>query len=393
MLRRLKSLQSNYEKYILNVREVCQSIWAKFDVTSMVIGIISLGVALFGNIYFFITRNITDEKMIVRTLVVVVVLVIYLLYAIIQMIAEVLHPLVLIQFGSVVILVLCVLVKLSLSSKEDNQADKKTPSALDAVSCLICVIYFLSFFSNSFVVYEDRILLFLSQTMIWLYCLRAICTNVRNTSSRQRHSEVTSRQKKTKVSFDIGEVITSPIVVCLITATACSLCLKLTTNFRVCREEQVNCTASAFSEPLANLIGEKNTWRNVRYFFSVFCITVFTYSTRRWMQHYGNLNSASFTVMCFKYVYPFCAVCCALFWALHGLPQVVFDSLPTWQHLVLPRLVYGTLLVAVVSLVLGPLCVFSVTGSKTSATFYGTSLPQLIPQVYNQLKVITKIGF
>ncbi|XP_041373818.1 GPI ethanolamine phosphate transferase 3-like [Gigantopelta aegis] len=389
MLGRLKTLQSNYMKYIADVREVCRSIWAKFDISLMVIGIITLAVGLLGNIYFFVTKNISDEKILVRTLVVVVVSVLYLLYAIIQMITEFLHPLVLIQFGSVVVLVLCVLVKLSLSSKEETQSDRKTcASMLDLFASLICVIYFCSFFSNSFVVYEDRVLLFLTQTMVWLYCLKAVRTNLSSVSlAVQSHPDVTYRQKKTRVTFDIGEVITNPAVVCLMTTAACSLCLKLMTNFRMCREEQVNCTSTIFADPLANLIGERKSLRNFRYFFSVSCVALFTYLTRKWMQHYGNLNSTTFSMICYKYGYPFCAVCCALFWALQGLPQVVFDSLPSWQHMVLPWLVYGTLLISVVSLVAGPLCVLQLATSKASAAFYGTSLPQLIPQVYNQLKI------
>jgi phosphatidylinositol glycan class O len=75
-----------------------------------------------------------------------------------------------------------------------------------------------------------------------------------------------------------------------------------------------------------------------------------------------------------KYLYPICGVAIVLNWALQGLPQQILDSLPTWQQVFLPRLVYIILFISFIVTMWKPLII--------------QLLPkqEIIPQMLNKMK-------
>ena len=183
-----------------------------------------------------------------------------------------------------------------------------TITNFETFACLLaCLIYFLSFFSNSFVVNEDSLLLFLVQSLLWMYCVTLVLDLLR--SADFTSIEHKNKRQKVPKTFDIMRFLTHPTMLVIIVTCFVSLVLRISSQFSACREEKSNCEISMFLLPLGNLVNQLEKFKNARYFFSVTCLALIVILTRQWMKHYGNLNGASISVLCVRYFCPMAAVC------------------------------------------------------------------------------------
>lgn len=393
MVRRLEVLENVYNTYILQVRTICQGIWAKFDLISITIGIMSLILSVLVNIYF--VQLAMWKKFEVPSTVIVVVLfcLVYMVYAGFQcfFVGETISSFMvyLLGFANIIGLVIINIKfwprqpKLISDLMINDKKEKAFPWVTWTCNAFVCLVCFVLFFSNSFVVYEDAILLFFTQTLIVLFCVKNLQQTLRkhDTSS----TEPKTRRKNQQKSFDIMLTLTHPAMVTVIMTTVVCTCVRLSMNFKACREEQNTCELSLFLRPLSGLTDSLQHLRNLRYFFSVGCLALTVYLTRRLLMRFGNLNGTSGAVVCMGYVLPLSACCCGLHWALYALPQKVLDSLPIWQQVFLPKSVYVLGLISLVTVVVKPLTIHLIPRTKDSYSITNKD-GNIIPQLYNHVK-------
>ncbi|KAK3097761.1 hypothetical protein FSP39_012915 [Pinctada imbricata] len=387
---KLVNLRSKYTKYITEVRKICQSIWAKFDLTSITIGIMTIFIALLINIYCIRVSYWWKVDVPSTSIVVILITIVYTAFAAFQsfFIGESLTAFMVYLLGGFLIIGLCVLiikfqVKNPLIIQKENNIF--TVSNFEtSVSLLGCILYFLSYFSNSFVVNEDVVILFLAQTLVWMYCISIVLDSLKLTEPAGLEPK-NKRHKGTK-TFDIMRFFTHPTMLVFIVTLFTSVSLRLSTVFAACREEKWNCDLSVFLLPLGNLVNQLQSYKNMRYFFSVACLVLLTFITRQWMKHYGNLNGASISVLCARYFCPIAVVCCSLHWALQGLPPKILDNMPVWQQVFLPRIVYILVLVTLFCIAFNPLCVFIKPSAELSSLQALDRDKSAVPYLFTKLK-------
>ncbi|XP_034403386.1 GPI ethanolamine phosphate transferase 3 [Cyclopterus lumpus] len=178
--------------------------------------------------------------------------------------------------------------------------------------------------------------------------------------------------------------------------------LYLSLSFHACREEQGTCQPSPFLAPLSRL--QDSRLKNLHYILSVFALALWTYLLRRFLRHYGNLNSASGTVFAARWVLLLLSVCLALYWAVSATPEDSFRNLAQLiglAQLVLPRAAFCLLGLGLSLIWLDPLTVFAKTRAAASARSPSVPPPRyrastgispeaelhhLIPQIYQRMR-------
>ncbi|XP_067666675.1 GPI ethanolamine phosphate transferase 3-like [Haliotis asinina] len=393
ILKRFRKLEDHYTQFVTDVRDICQGIWAKFDVMSILIGLLTMAVGFSINILILCSLTSSGSECWIPVCFGVTGGVVYLLYAIVQtfFLSEFVNPMMLFVFGGVLLLVLWILIKNSFYGDDNAEGSQKSQNInLDNIfGIIICVLYFLVYFSNSFVVLEDSVTMFFSQTMIWMFGLKNMKHNMSIYLSQKSHKEIAARRSKSKLAVNTLSLLAHPVTLTLIFTFTSSVFLRLSVPFRACREEQWFCNNTIFMKPLANLAVDAVGYRNIRYFFSIAALSVFIISVRQWLKCYGNLNGYSPAVMCMRFAYPFAGVCCCLHWAMQGLPVHVLDYLPWWQQVLLAQLVYISLLLSILILIFKPLCVYKLPSARDPSIPIprrGLHGPQVIPSVYKHLR-------
>ncbi|XP_062604394.1 GPI ethanolamine phosphate transferase 3-like, partial [Saccostrea cucullata] len=386
MEEKLRNLRDKYTFYIDKVGGTAEGVWAQFDVMSMCIGVLTLFLALSVNVYFIKISFWWKKDIPATVLVVFLVSLVYLAFAVFQsfFIGESYSAMMVFLMGSCLIFGVLLLIynfksknPLILNAKEEHYLGIESLEFVFAV--FITFFTFVTYFSNSFVVNEDSITLYLLQSLSWIlsfFTLKHVF--------RLSDTPVDPKTKKQKPPrhFDIMRVLTHPALVLIFLTLAWSLFLRLSAVFRVCREEQHQCEASIFLQPLGNLNSQEGV-KNVRYFFTLVCLVVMVLVIRQVMKHFGNLNGFRPPVLGVTYLLPLSALFCSLHWALQGLPQKSLDSLPPWQQVLLPRVVYILVALFLLLLIYDPLCIFVVLRSKQLVM---EDDKQLIPNIYHQLK-------
>ncbi|XP_070543027.1 GPI ethanolamine phosphate transferase 3-like [Ptychodera flava] len=383
----LEAIQNLYMEYLSGVKSMCQRIWAKFDLLSMTcgIGIFSMAVTLtILQVYQVDVGHPMEETKkkfdkAVKVILVCGTAVLIAGFGLIFMIQSLrihwisfLLLLFSISSGSASL----INILLDKNLKLNPQTMIKSISIDSVFAILIVVLYIVSMTSNSFVVNEDRMCVFLFQSVL----LVVLFSNFRHTSFRKRQK-----------TWDI----TQPTSVLTMLTFGIAISGRLSANFRVCREEQQPwCENSIFSQSLSNIAAERTLLKNFRYFLSVACMSMLPICLRLWLSHLGNLNGSSASKLYVTYALPLAAVCVSFYWALQALPEKVLDSLPVWQQIILPRVVYVVFLLGVALVVWTPLTLFVTHKSNETAdtsfseqqTIHREEETQIVKRFFNHIK-------
>ena len=327
----LHDLENQYSVYIKQVRSMCQEVWAKFDMMSITLGTLMLLVVILVNVYLFVFEtNVTEGKGIGTLLIVLGVSGMSLGFCVIQTVflegkAVTILAFILGVCDLIVIVIIIVMVHSNKSQRTQKQKQNlgimsyffANNFTLEHFFSYFCIFISLCcFFTNSFVVNEDSVTLFLSETMIWVFCIRCVQGLLREGKSVKDF--VKTKSKVTK-NFDLMKHFTQPVAIVILLSFICNACLRISSNFRSCREEQItegNCTNSMFLYPLSSVGYTVEGNKNIRYFFCVSCLTLCSYLSRKWMSTYGNLNGGNMAVLCGRYLLLVTSVMTALHWAV-----------------------------------------------------------------------------
>ena len=400
----LEHLHEEYINFLMDSRNMCQRIWAKFDHPNMLLGGLSTVISVVVMAYIVVVIDPDWDACCAKVYAAVVgsgwvVVFFAFLYMVglgtTGLIASI--SLGLPAIGISTFIVSKVLTSSFKQSEKDRppspQGDKETEdlpydytSFLSSnFSSLCMMLYAGALFSNSFVVFEDALVSFLIPTILCVLFYQ-MSRDLAKTHLVDDRSFSAASSKKTR--FDIMRFITSPRCLMFLAMALLNLCIRLAYIFRGCREEQWTCEISQFLLPLSSLTNDLAGYKNIRYFFSVIAMVSIPAAVHKWLRYHGNLNGFAPAVMITLYAVPVCSVCMCLYWALQGLPENLLNSMPVWQIVSLPRIVYILSALSLVVVVIKPLCIYVYERPSEQDLV----LPELgsvnpIPQLYNHLKL------
>ena len=389
LLDRFLHLQDQYLDYLSRVRSMCQDVWAKFDLTSVWLGVVMVLGGVMMNLVLGTCWTGEAEELPSYIPFMVGGIILQVAYYMVHVM--VFPPSVPPIMGFVIglVLVYALVIVLKKRAAEVLQESGRSQLADGGFAALVMLMYFAAFFSNSFVVHEDTFTHFLAQSLLWYTAVRVMmnCSKSSDLSSK----DVGRMSKKLKhLSFvDILERLTQPVMVTFFVTSFCSLILRFSVYFRACREEQWGCEPSSFLEHLSSFGEDATSYKNQRYFFSTACLLATLWLVHRWLQYYGSLNGDGVNVLCAKFILPLGGIACVLFWAVQALPQKEHDALPPWQQTIMAQIVYVCVAVHIIVVILQPLHVFILQTSPSSTVslpLVGQGGVHAVPYVYKQLQ-------
>ena len=388
ILPQLEELEKQYQNYLSRVKEMCQNIWAKFDLNLMFVGLCLTFLAVTMNLCFFINIHTADgiSTFLFITIVFSVWLVVFFIF--IWMLSLNLSGLILCTLsGTSIFLVLTfVLTKVmwsqNVSTRKENKIEQcQTLSILSFFSAFSFLIYMASLFSNSFVVYEDSVSAFMTQSLLSITLIQSIISLCGRSEKKDR----LSAQKADLSSRSISTHLTLASLTGL--AILCGAAIRLVDNFVPCREEQWTCEISSYLQSLSSITDDQQIYKNYKYFFTVASVLVLPLFLRFYSKYYGNLNGYSPSVICASYICPLSMVFACFYWALQAAPKRIVESMPDWQLIMSARAVYVLGFLSFPLLIFSPLSIFVVfpNKSKFNMPFQGTD--DIMPRMYNHIKM------
>ena len=407
----LERLRDEYLRFLIDARRMCQSIWAKFDHPSMLLGFLATLVSVLVMAYVVVVADSNWDICCVKVYAAVVgsgwvVLFFAFLYMVglgtTGLLASI--SLGIPAIGISTHIVARVLTTSFQQNKKPSQGDSgSTPGQAEEnevyvydyssflssnVASLCMLMYSIAMFSNSFVVFEDSLIAFFIPSICSIVFYQISRDLVKSHIFEDKTYAQSSSKGSKKISFDLGRVLSSHRAILLAAMIILNICVRVVYMFRACREEQWTCDLSSFLQPLSSLTDDLAGYKNLRYFLSVISMVAIPVMVHKWMRHHGNLNGLSPAVLVTLYAVPACIVCMCLYWALLGLPEKILDTLPVWQVVSLPRIVYVLVGLSLFLVIVNPLCTYSYLQSKKPELFlpgYGES--NSIPLMYNHLKL------
>ncbi|XP_075042864.1 GPI ethanolamine phosphate transferase 3, catalytic subunit isoform X2 [Mixophyes fleayi] len=178
---------------------------------------------------------------------------------------------------------------------------------------------------------------------------------------------------------------------------ALGFCIRLSGLFHNCREETPDCHPSPFLTPLSSI--QDLELKNLSYLFCVVCLGVIVFLVRKWLQHYGNLNSPSPLVLYVRWGFPLIALGISCYWALSSGTEDSLANLRELTHLALvvcPRAIFVFSGLGLLLVLWNPMTVFmkrnrDPNADSTVTTYRGApgsqaELQHVIPQIYRKMQ-------
>ena len=309
-----------YLTYLKKIRELCRTVWAKFDVPIIETGIfiatvscvISLTWILFSEFFF---EQIQSQK--VYQYGMMAALMIFI-------------PSCLLLYGYfllfLVVIVLCGFACLLTYHRNIVGYVKQNFAEINirgVIIMLMLCIQIAGFFSNSYVVNEDKILLFFLQTIILLSVGNIVANSVAGTKIlKLENTKVYTRtqkhkDKKKRGLFWLALEEKRHELVCLIFIM---VLFRTGSLFLRCREEQNSCDSTElFSASEQN---DYQLWLRSVFFIFVPASLIFH------LRKSGNLSGYSSPVLAVKYALPLGAVFASFHWLLQRVPAKLVDQNP-----------------------------------------------------------------
>lgn len=356
------STETDFEKFaddakvfLVSLREICEEVWVQFDSFSMSRGLLLLFLTIF--FVYMIIDGIPSERLpeIFMTSFLVCS---YAAVSIAVAISCVLYYLELVEdlllniYFSTGLMSLFMLIMLIIQNWEvialhwyERSKQNRIPNL---ILRLILIFSACGVFSNSYIIEEGSVFLFLLTTII-----------IFNASTFIFKKELKANRY-------------TPLILIFL----CCVLVRSSMYFWRCREEQQWCLSSdAFVSHKSRFEPSKIEWT-----ISLITLALLVTLSRMWLRSCGNLVGYSPAIFLARYTPTVIVVCTGGFWALRHLPKG--RSIPAWQLNFLPWMVYLLTFLGLLSVVLKPLCVYVLPKrSGTPADDEESVIPQLFKQV------------
>ena len=358
---KLTAVEGLYLDYLSQVKALCQSLWAKFDLNSIFAGVsvLFLGVAVVALTLLDCGRKLSLLAVIPSmgfTLASVVTSFSYNFVIVMS-----LFPVCVLVLGMFISLQ-----KVIIKRRKVVAGCLFTKLSSDTVfAAVLCFLQCIALFSNSFVVNEDKLIAFFIQALVAVKCVKGLwkcgLSDKRRPLLRQNSRKLPKKDyKRGSVAGFLLRLFVLWIAFDIVNRTAIVL--------KACREEQWSCVPSDFLKPLSALTGKDFTASN-RFILTVLCTGAIPLAVRQWLRYQGNLNGPSFVVLCVKFTLPGAFILICAHWVLQMVPEEmtsIFSEIRLWQQIILPQMVYCLCVATVTCLVYSPVCLYTVfRGRKT----------------------------
>ncbi|KAG1669098.1 GPI ethanolamine phosphate transferase 3 [Nymphon striatum] len=374
----LKSILNGYTSYLEAVRSLCVENWARFDMVSVFFGVsLSLFSILSSFLHHFLNSKSVKElettftllNSILIWLVVISNIVFYTYYRNTSTI--------LLYTGMFSCFIY--LVRENLKMIPHLKVHLPCSVSMDVIFILSVISYFLSSFSNSFIIHEAKICSFFAASLIFL---SYVCPKLMK--SMNVPNSGTSRSKIEHISF----LLQNTFVICILL-----LCLRCGELFYKCREEQgPECITSSFIRPLSSFEDDTNLYRKLRYGAS--CLVGFSIfiSIRQFLRSAGNLNGFSFSILVLSNLLVLTPVCFVLTWAIQLLPHNFLKQMPPLVESIVPLILCFVVIINLVSLCFQPLMVYHWKDSSEELQNFSRNVDP-VKQIFHHLKINWKTHF
>ena len=377
----LAALADRYIDYLGRVRDLCRSVWSKFDLVTMAVGGVVIVCAFLFNIVIAVCETKSTR---LSALMLVAASAVGLSGA--ANLLQLLNPgfillLTVFAIASFLIMIFVFVGKYIFTRLSSSNCCFQL---IEIFSVLLCCIHSVSLLSNSFAVYEDRSTLFLVQSLL-------VAMLVAETSviiCRRLSTVDSGAKRRVPKEFPWTSVHSVLYVVAL------AGCIRLSAVFRSCREEQVDCEVSWFAQPLSAVLVKFEYFRLARLLVSVVSIVVVVALVTMWLRRCGNLNGLEPSVIAMQYIMPLIGFCLCVYWLVDGfLLRNSSGRLIAAGVTALPRLVYVLSLATVIVTAVSPLCLLVLHPQHDNAAdeqrldhLRNVSHTELVAQIYGHVR-------
>lgn len=290
----ISKLRTGYREYTKGVYNLFEKKWATFNVEYMIFGIIFLSLALFINI--LCAEKISNENIIVVLVSIAFIFIHILLYSFFFL--YICIPVVFVT-GSI-------FAKMFLSYRSYIT---ECFTSLFTIQFVILFLFFLCSFSNSFIIYEDHVILYLLQSLILYRYYPSIINLVKHNLFS---SKAKSSKHNQKLKFE--ELL---VLVCLM------LCIRIGSVYFKCREEQIDCANTDFTSSLEKM-HKPQSFKIVRLFLSLTSIII-PVVIFLWLSSYkASTKFHTACAVCMRYgIFFVCIFTCLRWWLNVVSPEAV----------------------------------------------------------------------
>ena len=337
----VKSTIEDYYQFMYSVKNMCISVWAKFDDYFINQGIIILllgcvvNVCMLWHAQYPHTLVITTSVYIVLCLIMaftvmfILIAVLYTewnlicssLFTIFAFISLMIIYTVKSQIFNVIkqFMVMSVGLLFEPIVTLSNAALSIQHYIDTVVSCIVLLFSAAGVLSNSFIIYEGWVVTFFIQTLIVYKMVRDYMYS--KTDGLGRH------------------VLTHVLVM---------MCVRCSELFWICREEVIECQPTHFTLPFAIIREELGFWSLVRLSCYISLMIVTPVCFLWWLRGNQMWNHFSYPLKCLLVTLVPASLCICGFWIMQGfIPIKQLDQMPHWQHVILPRIVYALCLLTI----------------------------------------------
>ncbi|KAB0804314.1 hypothetical protein PPYR_01284 [Photinus pyralis] len=359
-----KVFMRHAKDYKILMRQMCEEVWIQFDSFSMSRGLVLTFMAVF-LIYMVVSGipasqlpEIFTSSFIPCSYIMLFIAAVIASGCFYYNLSDNLLPTVYFTTGLVSIFMLAVLVIQNWEAISTHWYNlSKNRSVVDLLYRLIFLLSWCGLLSNSYIVEEGNLAMFL---LISVTCLIVCNSGAKKTISFNSKLKTNWPKLKALALF--------LIIACLI---------RLSTLYGRCREEQRWCLQSPYGE------GAKRALRSEKadYLISLVTVAVFVTATRNWLRACGNLSGYSLQVLLARYAPTVIVVAIGGFWVLHRLPQEAKSKITSGiQSDSLALVVYGSVIAGIGSIIVKPLCIQIIRTKDTSTQ------NQTVPHIFNKVK-------
>ncbi|XP_012284367.1 GPI ethanolamine phosphate transferase 3 isoform X2 [Orussus abietinus] len=374
---KFKNFVNHAKIFLTQIYEMCAKVWIQFDSDLMSKGLVLMFCSLF--FFYMIFNGIPGDRMatilessLMRCLFLAnsgaISIVLYLFWL---GIAEFKNT-ALFATGVVSIVLLALLIVQNWGAIAANWYRNLKHQRSDYIVRAILLLSVSGLFSNSYIVGEDKTLSFLLITLIGFLLYKACQDDVQENLYR-----------RPKVPSKPMERSSPKLILILLGSIAC-LCVRFSSYFWRCREEQRNRGCTTFVMGKTGSI-VPNSLERALLTIAVLVLALYVTVIRIWLRRCGNLSGYAASVTVARYCPGIVVVCIGSYWVFQRLPKdVTVRSSLSWQMNALPGIAYSFICLAILILYYRPLTVYLLPKKKESMDIrYGENL---VPRIFEHMK-------
>ncbi|CAH0383091.1 unnamed protein product [Bemisia tabaci] len=369
----INSILHESQMYLEVISQMCRELWVQFDANSMSRGLVLTFLTL--SFALFVTEGLSFDKFTqvftfgfyITRLGLVFVSVLSLIALKHANLLDISNVELAVYFVSTTLSILLLAMVIVQNWVEICQTWYKSKRNMMHICYrFIFILSSLTMFSNSFVVEEYSIILFLSLSLLSLFLWE----------NRNKFTSIFESSKKPR------PFVSSPLFKSLMLLIGISIVLRLGFNFNKCREEQGWCLAGIENAASKDSLFFSKTTQCV---ISIVSLVIFIVIVRNYLKMFGNFTGFSPTVLLSQYLPTIIVICLSGYWLSESTPLAKRRKLvPPWHLLMLPRIVFSLLGVYLVVLFFYPTSIHYLK-NRTNL-----SLNSPIPHLFQELKNLMK---